>query len=81
MDLKDTIELMQSKDYRDRLKAEYYQTKIRYEKLNEMLKKAYDHELDFELPCPKDLYNSQLHFMKCYLEMLETRARVEGIKF
>lgn len=33
MKLKDTIELMQSEDYKDRLKAEYWQTKIRYEKL------------------------------------------------
>jgi len=81
MELKDTIELMNSSNYQDRLKAEYYQTKIRYDKLCATLDKAYAHELDFELPCPKDLYNSQLHFMKCYLEMLETRAKVEGIKF
>lgn len=36
-DLKDTIQLMISKDYKDRFKAEYYQTKIRLEKLYEML--------------------------------------------
>lgn len=33
MELKETIELMQSGDYRERFKAEYLQTKIRYEKL------------------------------------------------
>lgn len=29
-ELKDTIELMNSSDYKDRFKAEYYQLKIRY---------------------------------------------------
>lgn len=29
MELKDTVELMNSDDYKDRFKAEYYQTKIR----------------------------------------------------
>ena len=29
MELKDTIELMNSENYKDRFKAEYYQTKIR----------------------------------------------------
>ena len=33
MELKETIELMQSGDYRERFKAEYLQTKIRHEKL------------------------------------------------
>ena len=29
MELKDTIELMNSSDYKERFKAEYWQTKIR----------------------------------------------------
>lgn len=33
MELNNTVELMNSSDYKDRFKAEYYQTKIRYEKL------------------------------------------------
>ena len=33
MELKDTVEMMGSADYQERFKAEYYQTKIRYEKL------------------------------------------------
>lgn len=33
MELLDTIDLMKSKDYKERLAAEYYQIKIRYEKL------------------------------------------------
>lgn len=39
MELKDTIDLMTSEDYKDRFKAEYYQTKIRYDKLHKMLVK------------------------------------------
>ena len=31
MELKDTVVLMESDNYKDRFKAEYYQTKIRYE--------------------------------------------------
>ena len=37
MTLKDTIKLMESEDYKERFKAEYYQTKIRYNKLHEMI--------------------------------------------
>ena len=36
MELKDTIDLMNSGDYKERFIAEYYQTKIRYEKLHKM---------------------------------------------
>lgn len=37
MELKDTIDLMNSEDYKEYFIAEYYQTKIRYEKLHKML--------------------------------------------
>lgn len=30
MELKDTVEMMLSADYKERFKAEYYQLKIRY---------------------------------------------------
>lgn len=36
MQLKETVELMESADYKERFKAEYLQTKIRYEKLKAM---------------------------------------------
>ena len=35
-ELKDTIELMTSENYKDRFKAEYWQTKIRYDKLHKI---------------------------------------------
>ena len=39
MELKDTATLMVSSDYKERFKAEYYQLKIRLEKLKYMLQK------------------------------------------
>ena len=39
MELKDTYQKMISSDYKDRFIAEYWQTKIRYEKLKAMLTK------------------------------------------
>lgn len=41
MELKNTVELMNSEDYKERFKAEYYQTKIRYEKL-----KAFNNKIE-----------------------------------
>ena len=38
MVLKDTVDLMNSIDFKDRVKAEYYQLKIRHEGLARMLK-------------------------------------------
>lgn len=76
--LADTIELMTSADYKDRFKAEYYQLKIRYEKLNNMVKN-WDN-LSFTPTCTKQIYNLQLAGMSDYLQVLETRAEIEGIK-
>ena len=46
-DLKDTIELMLSTNHSDRLKAEYYQTKIRFDKLHNMIVKMEAGTLEF----------------------------------
>ena len=37
MELQDTVALMSSTDYQERFLAEYYQVKIRYEKLSKMV--------------------------------------------
>ena len=79
MELKETTDMMISADYKERFKAEYYQNKIRYEKLKNMCDKWDNKKLDFKPTCPREIYNSQLHFMKCYIEVLETRAKLEGI--
>lgn len=39
MELRDTVEMMNSADYKERFKAEYYQTAIRYGKLKAMVDK------------------------------------------
>lgn len=80
MELKDTIEMMQSDDYKERFKAEYYQTKIRYEKLHKMIVKYEAKTLNFEPSCDITLFKSQASNMGQYLYCLEVRAEIEGIE-
>lgn len=80
MELKDTIELMNSEDYKDRFKAEYYQTKIRYDKLHQMLIKHEAGVLDFKPNCPIVKLQEQKRYMGEYLRCLEVRAAIEGIE-
>ena len=79
MELKDTIALMHSDDYKDRFKAEYLQTKIRYDKLHKMLIKMDAGTLDFKPTCPKAMLMEQKRYMGEYIRMLLVRAEVEGI--
>lgn len=79
MELKDTITLMNSSDYRDRFKAEYYQLYIRAAKLSALLEKHRNGELNFQLSCPYDLLAVQLVYMQNYLDLLKSRAQIEGI--
>ena len=80
MELKDTIELMESNDYKERFKAEYYQTKIRYDKLHKMITKYEAWTLGFELICPIEILQEQANFMGKYLHTLEIRAEIEKIE-
>ena len=89
MQLKDTVDMMTSSDYKERFKAEYHQTKIRYEKL-----KAFNTKIEasqrtqwskspIEMPkhdCPEDVLREQQSIMGQYLHTLEVRAVIEGIK-
>lgn len=77
--LNETIELMNSEDYKERFRAEYWQLKIRYEKLRIMMIKHEAGTLGFELTCPYHLYDNQLRHMADYLHDLEVRAEIEGI--
>ncbi len=79
MELKDTIELMNSEDYKERFKAEYYQTKIRYNKLHNMLIKKEAGVLEFTPICPMTKLLEQKRYMGEYLRCLEVRAAIEGI--
>ena len=80
MELMDTVELMNSKDYKDRFKAEYLQTKIRYDKLHRMTVKYEAGKLEFDPDSPLDLLFAQKKAMGEYLHTLEVRAEIENIE-
>lgn len=88
--LSDTVYLMNSADYKERFIAEYWQTKLRYEKLKafntkiEAAQRMRFSELDSKLEepahdCPADLLVEQQRAMGEYLHLLELRAVIEGI--
>lgn len=79
-DLKETVALMESADYKERFKAEYYQTKIRFTKLKKMLDKWDNNELDFSPTCPRSIYDDQIYTMNHYLSILKERAKLENIE-
>lgn len=78
--LSDTVDLMTSTDYKERFKAEYYQTKIRYDKLKAMCNKWDKGELDFTPTCSRDTYTRQIAAMIGYLDILIARSIVEKIE-
>lgn len=88
MELKDTVDLMLSKSYKDRFKAEYYQLKNRYDKLQALIVKdeagldigepgSY---LDFTPATPLNVLMRQATAMRNYLYCLEKRAVFEHIE-
>ena len=80
IELKDTVEMMGSDDYKERFVAEYAQLKIRYKKLYAVLEKYAADKLDFKPTFPIDILYEQLDHMEAYLNVLETRAKYEGIE-
>lgn len=83
MDLKDTVDLMLSTDYKERFIAEYLQTKERYERLKHFCNKIEASYTELvEEPkhdCPHSLLREQQRVMGEYLHILEVRAIIEGI--
>lgn len=80
VELKETAKMMGSEDYKERFKAEYYQTKIRYEKLHKMCIKYEAGTLEFLPDSCLNLLQEQLRHMGEYLKCLEIRAEIEEIK-
>lgn len=78
-ELNETIEMMNSADYKERFCAEYWQTKIRYEKLHRMTIRYEAGTLDFNPDCPLALLKEQKAAMGNYLHALEVRAEIEKI--
>ena len=54
--LKETVEMMNSADYKERFIAEYEQLVIRYTGLKNMLEKWDKGELNFKPTCPRSTY-------------------------
>ena len=80
MELKETVEMMNSADYKERFKAEYQQVVIHYQKLAAMLEKWDNGELNFTPTCPRSTYNMQVRAMTDYIAVLEARAVMEGVE-
>ena len=79
MKLQNTSSMMESSDYKERFRAEYFQLKIRMDGLASMLIKMENNMLDFTPSCSYDLLNGQLKAMNLYASYLEERAEIEGI--
>ena len=80
MQLKDTVEMMNSEDFKERFKAEFYQLSIRLYDLTSMLYKWKNNMLDFEPKCSKETLENQLIFMQGYIDILRLRAEIEEIE-
>lgn len=78
MELKDTVEMMLSSDYKERFKAEYWQLKIRHDKLQKMVDNW--ENLDFTPTCPCSMYVCQLLAMEDYMTLLRNRATLEEVE-
>ena len=79
MELKNTIELMLSNDFKERFKAEYYQLNKRIQKLQNMLDKYKASTLGFTPSCSYEMLYEQLVYMELYREILIKRAEIENI--
>lgn len=77
--LADTIPYMNSSDYKDRFIGEYWQTRIRYDKLHDITVRYEAGKLNFTPSCPLDLLKEQKKYMGMYLNKLEVRAILEEI--
>lgn len=80
MELKDTITMMESDDFKDRFRAEFHQVRIRREKLIDMLDKWNRGELGFKPKCSFEMLCTQRDIMQAYLSVLRERAKIEGIQ-
>lgn len=80
MTLRDTVDMMNSEDYKERFKAEYYQLSLRLKGLSNMLTKYKEGTLNFKPICSYELLAEQAYHMREYLKILEERARLEDIE-
>lgn len=83
MKMSDTIGKMLSKDPKDRMLAEYWQTKIRYRKLNAFANRIEAARLqgkpEAQHSCSYELLRKQQSIMGEYLHVLELRLAIDGM--
>lgn len=75
----ETGSMMLSDDYKERMKAEYWQVKHRYDSLHRMVVKYEAGTLDFTPSCSLELIKEQKAAMGKYLYVLEVRAQIENV--
>lgn len=80
MNLQDTVEMMNSSDYKERFKGEFYQLKLRIDGLEAMLNKYENGTLEFTPSCDIALLKTQIATMVAYENTLKMRAKQEGIE-
>lgn len=87
MELEKTVDFMLSPAYKDRLKAECWQTRIRYEKLKRRNTEWEAYRLtngmqavEAESKTPMEVLQQQERVMGEYLHLLELRAVLEGVE-
>ena len=78
MEMKETVDLMLSEDRGDRLKAEYWQTKVRLEKLDNYIKLA-EAGKEIEAEDSLEVLMAQGTAMHEYLYFLEMRMKMSGL--
>jgi hypothetical protein len=79
MKLNDTSEMMNSKDFKERFRAEYFQLVNRIEELSTMLDDYRKGTLKFEPKCTLKLLDGQMRSMITYKTHLEERAKLEEV--
>lgn len=79
-----TVAMMNSDNYKNRMIAEYHQTKIRYEKLKDFCNRIeaaqWTGKEEPKHDCPLGMLKDQQRAMGEYLHILEIRAIVEGVE-
>ncbi len=81
-DFAQTVELMDSRDYKERFIAEYCQLEIRIKRLERVLKSVADNTCPrcFTPTCPITLLEDQFKAMTAYREILVKRALIEELE-
>ena len=81
MELKDTVKLMLSDDWRDRMLAEWLQVKIRYKRLIDAINMADQGKGKYRSEAGRAVLKSQREMMANYMTILEWRMEDAGIEF